>query len=159
LICCLSTQAKQGGAFPINGQRMADTHVEFVGLNEQDQLALDGLRSIHGRPILPRHPKLAGRQQNTKFLQDFAHLQKSLGPRLQSDTVLATYNHPSNEKSAEKQYFCEACTVYLPAHKQDWQVHSSGVSHQCQLLSLCCKGEMGHMPQGKLKVKLSMQQH
>ena len=132
---------------------MADTHVEFVGLNEQDQLALDGLRSIHGRPILPRHPKLAGRQQNTKFLQDFAHLKKKLGPRLVTDAVVAIYSKPSSEKSTEKQHFCEACTVYLPAHEQDWRAHSKEISHQCQLLSLCSEGELGHMPQGKLKVK------
>ena len=131
---------------------MAETQVEFLGLNEQDQLALDSFRSLHGQPILPRHPKLAGRRQNTKFLQDIAHLQQKLGPCLQRDAVLAMYNNPSNEKSTKKQYFCEACTVYLP-HQQDWQAHLKGVSHQCQLLSLCSEGELGHMPQGKLKVK------
>lgn len=89
---------------------MANTQAEFVCLRQQDQLALDGFRAIHGRPILPRHPKLAGRQQNTKFLQDFAHLQMQLGPRLQRDAVLAIYNNPSNENSTKKQYFCEACT-------------------------------------------------
>ena len=132
---------------------MAETQVEFLGLNEQDQLALDSFRSLHGQPILPRQPKLVGRRQNTKFLQDIAHLQQKLEPCLQRDAVLAMYNNPSNEKSTKKQYFCEACTVYLPAHQQDWQAHLKGVSHQCQLLSLCSEGELGHMPQGKLKVK------
>ncbi len=135
---------------------MAETQVEFVGLNEQDQLALDSFRSIHGQPILPRHPELAGRKQNATFHQDFAHLQKKLGPRLQRDAVLAVYNNPSSERSTEKQHFCEACTVYIPAHEQDWRAHISGVRHQCQLLSLCSEGELGHMPQGKPKVKSIM---
>ena len=135
---------------------MAETQVEFVGLNEQDQLALDSFRSIHGQPTLPRDPTVAGRQhaaQNTRFLQDFAHLKKKIGPRLVTDAVVAIYSKPSSEKSTEKQHFCEACTVYLPAHEQDWRAHSKEISHQCQLLSLCSEGELGHMPQGRLKVK------
>ena len=132
---------------------MAETQVEFSGLNEQDQLALDSFRSIHGRPTVPRRPNLAGRKQTPKFLEDFAHLQKRLRPRLQSDAALAIHNHTSSEKRTERQHFCEACTVYLPAHEQDWRAHIKGVSHQCQLLSLCSEGELGHMPQGKSKVK------
>ena len=95
---------------------MAETQVEFVGLNEQDQLALDSFRSIHGQPTLPRDPTVAGRQhaaQNTRFLQDFAHLKKKIGPRLVTDAVVAIYSKPSSEKSTEKQHFCEACTVCI----------------------------------------------
>ena len=66
----------------------------------------------------------------------------------ESDPLVAIYNAPSKEKATAVKYFCEACAAYMPAREQDWQMHSRGLSHQCQLLSLCGTGELGHVPQG-----------
>ena len=122
--------------------------VEVAGLNEQDQQALDSFRETHGRPVRPRHVTLPGRP-NTRLREDVARLRNRLAPRDLDDPFLALFNKPSNEKSTETHYFCEACTVSMPAREQDWQMHSNGLSHHCQILSLCGKGELGHIPQGE----------
>ena len=96
---------------------MAETQVDFVGLNEQDQLALDSFRSINGQPVLPRHRRLAGRKQNTQFLQDFAHLKKKLGPRLVMDAVVAIYNNiPAGEHFTSEVMFTQQQLQHFGCH-------------------------------------------
>ena len=133
-------------------------NVEVAGLNGQDQQALDSFRGIHGRPVRPRHVTLPGRP-NTKLREDVARLRNRLAPRDLDNPFLALFNKPSNEKSTETRYFCEACTVSMPARDQDWQMHSNGLSHHCQILSLCEKGELGHIPQGECLVTPHLHLH
>ena len=123
-------------------------NVEVAGLNGQDQQALDSFRGIHGRPVRPRHVTLPGRP-NTKLREDVARLRNRLAPGDLDDPFLALFNKPSNEKSTETHYFCEACTVPIPARDQDWLMHLEGVSHQCQILSLCEKGKHGCITRGE----------
>ena len=118
--------------------------VEVAGLNGQDQQALENFPWI-GQPVHPRRVSVFG-EPSPILRHDVACLQKRLAPRDPNDPFLAVFNKPSTEKSTETQFFCEACTVPMPARDQDWQMHLEGVSHQCQILSLCEKGELGHLP-------------
>lgn len=70
--------------------------VEFAGLDEQSQAVLDSFRGLHGGPVLPRHPELAGRP-NTKLRQAVARQQSRLASGLVSDPLVAIYNVPSKE--------------------------------------------------------------
>ena len=83
-----------------------------------------------------------------KLRQGVARQQSRLAARLVIDPLVAIYNVPSKEKSTTSEYFCEACSACIPAREQDWQIHSTGIDHQCQILSLCGTGELGHMPLG-----------
>lgn len=141
-----------------SANREVQPAVEFEGLNEQDQGVLDSFRGLHGRPILPRHPELAGRP-NTKLRQAVARHKSRLAARLVSDPLVAIYNVPAKERSNDRKYFCEACGVSMPAREQDWQIHSIGIGHQCQLLSLCDKGELGHVPLGDSEAIAGTWQH
>ena len=128
--------------------------VEFEGLDDvaQNEIELHIYRGGHGRLGQPRyaHSGLAGRP-DTKLGESVARLQSNLASRLGSDPLVAIYNSPSKEKSTDRRFFCEACTIGVPAREQDWQMHSAGLTHQCQILSLCERGELGHMPAGESK--------
>ena len=121
------------------------------------QDALQNFLENNGRRVAPRHARLVSRP-NTKLRQDVAHLQSMLSARM-SDPWVAVYNIPSRKECDDRKYFCEACTVCMPAREQDWQMHSTGLTHQCQILSLCGKGELGHMPAGDSVIVASIQQH
>lgn len=132
--------------------------VEFAGLDEQSQAVLDSFRGFGRGPVLPRNPEPAGRP-NTKLRQAVARQQSRLASGLVSNPLVAMYNAPSKEKSTVKQFFCEACAAYMPAREQDWQMHSSGLGHQSQLLSLCGTGELGHVPTGEPEANAGACQH
>ena len=123
--------------------------VEVAGLNEQDQQALENFPWI-GQPVHPRRVTLPNLgEPSPKLREDVARLRSRWTPRELNSPLFAVYNKPSTEKSTETQFFCEACTVSMPAGDQDWQMHIEGVSHLCQLLSLCGTGELGHIPRGE----------
>ena len=124
------------------------TAVEAAGLTGQDQQALDNFQAYHIHPLRPHYATLPSRS-NIRLREDVARLQSRLAPRDLHDPFLAVYNKPSIEKSTETHHFCEACTVPMPARDQDWQMHLEGARHQCQILSLREKGELGHTPQGE----------
>lgn len=130
------------------------SEVDFEGLDDvaQNEIELHSYRGGRGRLGQPRYANagLAGRP-DTKLRQSVARLQRNLASRLGSDPLVAIYNSPSKEKSTDRRFFCEACTIGVPAREQDWQMHSAGLTHQCQILSLCDSGELGHMPAGESK--------
>ena len=122
------------------------SEVEVAVLNGQDQQALDNFPFI-GQPVHSFRVTPPGEPSPTR--EDVACLKKQLAPCDPDDPFLAVFNKPSTEKSTETHHFCEACTVTMPARDEDWQMHLEGVSHQCQILSLCEKGELGHIPRGE----------
>ena len=124
---------------------------EFEGLDDLAQHEIE-VHSFRGRLGQPRraHTMVAGFPE-TELRQSIARLQTNLASRLGSDPLVAIYISPSKEKSTDGRFFCEACTVGVPAQEQDWQRHSAGVTHQSQILSLCDRGELAHMPEGGLR--------
>ena len=117
------------------------------GLDSEAQQTLDSFRQIHGQPVLPKRVSLAGRV-NTQIRHDLARLQSSAPTHTPRQAFLAVYDSPSLQKMDDRQHFCDACAVHMPARQQDWRTHVAGVSHQCQMLSLERTGELGHMPSG-----------
>lgn len=93
------------------------------------------------------------RRPSVKLRQRVARLQSLLAARLLVDPLVAVFNTPSSAYSDDRNYFCEACAVCMPAREQEWQTHTTGLSHQCQMLSLSETGELGHMPAGEADIK------
>lgn len=60
----------------------------------------------------------------------------------ESSALLAQHNRPTN-KSNSKQYFCEACNCSVAARERDWDIHTSGIKHKRQLVSLLHTGQFG----------------
>ena len=94
------------------------------------------------------------RRPSVKLRQRVARLQNLLAARLLVDPLVAVFNTPSSAYSDDRNYFCEACAVCMPAREQEWQTHTTGLTHQCQMLSLSETGELGHMPAGEADINL-----
>lgn len=127
-------------------------------LEEHAQEALDILLGDDDKRLRPRHyagqtPDFSKmftgqdcwevnpvRRPSIQLRQRVAPQQSTFASRLLTNPLVAAYNSPSRTHSNDRNYFCEACAVCMPAREQDWQIHSTGISHQCQMLSLCESG-------------------
>ena len=127
-----------------------EVYLTYSGFLEKDaQDALDSFLEGHGSRVLPR--QYAGQtadfanmftgkscwqpnavaKPSAKLRRDVTHLQSVFASRILSDPLVAIYNNPSTTYPDDRKYFCEACAVFMPAREQDWQMHSTGFSHQC----------------------------
>ena len=112
-------------------------------LDDHEQEMVTTFRGTGGRPVLPRHAPNSLTRPTAK-LKEFVSCQYD--PAMLNDPFVALYNEPSRDKSDERKYFCEACTVRMPAREQDWQMHTSGLVHKAQIISLSQTSELGHLP-------------
>ena len=63
-------------------------------------------------------------------------------PSNHSQVLVNRHNKPSN-RSSDREYHCEACDCSVPARERDWEVHTSGIKHKRQLVSLLHTGKLG----------------
>lgn len=63
-------------------------------------------------------------------------------PSDHGEALVNRHNKPSN-RSSDREYHCEACDCSVPARDRDWEVHTSGIKHQRQLVSLLHTGKLG----------------
>lgn len=127
---------------------MADTENEFQNgslLNKEEQQLVEAFRGIGGGPmhVLPRkNPEVINRP--TVLLREV--VAEYYHSSVLNKPLVAAFNCPTPDKLDSRKYFCEACTIPVPAREQDWQTHAAGVVHKWQMLSLCMLGELSHQP-------------
>ena len=119
-----------------------DVSMESPVLDEQEQLLVENFRSIGGRPIQERS-RLCTARPTPELRQAVS---RQFKPDMLQHPLVAEINRPVTDSADDRRYFCAACAVRMPARERDWRLHTEGLSHQCQVLSLFYKGELGHVP-------------
>ncbi|KAL0043090.1 hypothetical protein WJX79_009069 [Trebouxia sp. C0005] len=64
-------------------------------------------------------------------------------PSDHDQALLARHNKPTS-RSNSKLYHCEACDCSVGPHERDWAVHTLGIKHKRQLVSLLHTGQLGN---------------